>query len=386
MGLIATMIAQRQQADLMEERRQSIFRERQQLMGGLMGQAPVRPYEQGQQLGQGPLAPRSGSGLLADPWDPVNQMQFGAGLMTSPGLESQGSSIFNQVLAQQGQAQRLESTFVEQRAQNDVARQDAAREFDASFNQDERHFQQGLAHKSAMQQDRFDFQGAAAAASRLDEIQGPEYGNVPAGEEVKWLTDTGNPNGPPIRLVVPSVGTERNNQAREKLQNSGRMVADIDEVIGLLNSGGLDFVGKKSGRLAQLYGNVISGMGQMRDLGTLQPGDIELLQSQLPDPSSAGFKLDTTALGAWAELRETVTDDDNANKANYRWYPGIEDVWTDDFGAPGSTFAPPGTVPLSEAASRTRDAPVSGRTPPTTVTSPGRTSSLSRRNTAGVRG
>jgi len=110
-----------------EAKQAALLDERNAQMTGLMG-APNQPYllDASQQFNPGEQIPglqTAGTGLLADPANPVNQLQYAGGLMQIPGMEAQGTGVLNAALQRQQQSAQFDQTFAanQQKAQQAMA-------------------------------------------------------------------------------------------------------------------------------------------------------------------------------------------------------------------------------------------------------------------------
>lgn len=136
---------------------------------------------------------------------------------------------------------------------------------------------------------------------------------APYGEPPKGYFPVMAPSG--NVEYIPQPGTEPYNKAIEvsKLQaNILRNLQMLQTVIDDAGASGTELFGARANTLRFLRGNVLSDVASLRNMGVLQPAELENLESQLPDPTSwsrniaATFGvLDPTGLSADA-MRESI--------------------------------------------------------------------------------
>lgn len=81
------------------------------------------------------------------------------------------------------------------------------------------------------------------------------------------------------------VGPTEAKESRDLLRNLDGGKQAAQDLLARVERYGTEVVGQMSGEMGVLYGQVIAGMAAMRNMGVLQPGELAVLQSQLPDPS-----------------------------------------------------------------------------------------------------
>lgn len=134
---------------------------------------------------------------------------------------------------------------------------------------------------------------AAAYKSALEAAK-PQP-SLPYGEPAKGYFAAVSPSGE--AEYIPQPGTEPYNAAIGKvrlLEEALRSINQLQASVEKAGASGTELVGPLANTLRYQRGNVLSTVAKLRDLGVLQPGEYEVLESQLPDPT--GFMRNIMAL------------------------------------------------------------------------------------------
>lgn len=241
---------------------------------------------------QGLTSSLGGSGLLNDPrfQDQAEQLRFAAELFRTEGGGAIGAGILEQAFGNIQAASQQQRAFGQQEDQQQRAfgqqdfQQDNQFEFQGAQNQldrDARAEQNDLNREQRQQ-----IADAKASALLLPaDPSGAELGPIPSGFERYQHPTLGT-----VTRALP--GTQPYVKAQEEISGYESAIVDIDEVLTGLAETGTEFFGAESGRQAFAYGQILSHVAKLRDLGVLQKSDIEFLQDALTDPS--GFSGATT--------------------------------------------------------------------------------------------
>jgi hypothetical protein len=112
-----------------------------------------------------------------------------------------------------------------------------------------------------------------------------QAGPVPSGHV--RVPDPGSPTG---TRVVPEPGGEEFTKRQQAAAQAESAVANVQKMLDLIRSHGTEAAGplsdaQASGTMSLLYGQILSSIAQLREMGVLQPGEVALLQSQISNPS-----------------------------------------------------------------------------------------------------
>jgi hypothetical protein len=271
----------------------------------------------------------TGSGLKADPFNPINQMDFATGIMGLPGGDQFGQSVFSQALQFGQQNQRDAAGFSQRLLEQD-------RGFDESQASQGREFgfRQDLADQAAFQRaDEFQrnldqqiqlAQLKEGASMSGDPRSNPNLGSIGSG----WSREVDG-NGNVYDRPLP--GTAPYNSAVEHIQSSENAVKLIDEQIrsisGEFGGAGSELWGEESKRQGLRYRQITSMIGRLQNLGVLQEAEAKRLEDSLPDPSSITGALTSrdSMVAAYEELEKLFQNElINANQTYSRWGLGSE--------------------------------------------------------------
>ena len=212
-----------------------------------------------------------GTGLLADPNNQANQLQFGADLFGLTGGSGFGQSIIEQSLGF-GQRNTEQAALFQQQDNS----QDNLFTFNREENRMDREQQLTIAEDRAEALRVNNEQKAQA----LQLTQGPAgFGSQASGTRRVELDDGSFAD-------VPLRDTPRYTDAVTELQTFERAVTDIDAMITSIETHGSEYIGVEAGQQALAYGQILAHMAQLRELGVLQKSDIEFMEAALTDPST----------------------------------------------------------------------------------------------------
>ena len=299
----------------------------QQQAQGLLGAAPG-PYDNSAQMfpGEAPIQglESAGSGLLADPTDIGNQMRFGVGMMGLPGYGGVGSDVVRQGLLQQ-----LGLPMARQRMGLDMMK--AGQGTSAMQNMAAAGYTPGTpAYQQAMQQ----------YLMKPSTVVENNMGGVPTGA-MRGTDQAGNTT---IRYLP---GSKQYDDAQAGVQQAEAGLRNIDGLIKLVETHGSEMVDQQVvGQMGTLHGAVLSAIGQAQQLGTLQPGDVERLQDQLPNPASLSAQFTPTSriLASLKQQRE-ILEQSLGNSAQRYSDWGIKRQYTGPPAASGRIIRPPPPPP-----------------------------------------
>lgn len=136
---------------------------------------------------------------------------------------------------------------------------------------------QQLANTAQARQNRVNALADAAPIPALP------FGTPPKGYFPVARPDTGTVE------YIPQPGTEPYNKAQSTVDLLGetiRRVQRFQVLVDQAGASGTEYSGPVATQLAAERGTILSAVAQLRNLGVLQPGEYELLDSQFPDPTS----------------------------------------------------------------------------------------------------
>ncbi len=342
------MMKQRQEA---EAARLAQVRTGVQSLLGSPGEEIAGPVRPGEDLGS-----IGGTGLLADPRSPTNQLQFAAGLMGLPGMQGPGSQMVSGIIGQQYQDARAEAANAQQAAQfrerQDRAVFESDRAFDASeywsLRQDNRQAaaaaRQAQAHEMQQQIREAQLRGTrieADAAARREAMDararaaGRPEEELPSGYRYAYTPrdGVGGPvmPGPADWTPVPVRGTPQWTAASKNVQGTSFALEDLDRLRSLVAQAGPEAFGELSAQMGTLWGNTLSAIAAQRGLGTVQASDVEFVQDAgLENPGQWTFSRKNTILAQIEEVRRTFLRQHRWFQNEYRGYgipmPRFEDT------------------------------------------------------------
>lgn len=228
-----------------------------------LGAAPGL-FDQNEQLFPGeqpiPGLQTAGTGLLANPNNQANQLNFASGLFNLPDGQNFGESLIKQSM---------------------------------NFGEDQRRQQAGFTQQTEQQRRQFDFtseqntlqrqQRALIEAAKLEAKAVPGQnllGSIPSGFSRIPLRQGGFAD-------IPNPGTPQYVEAQGQITSLEQSVGAMDELIVAAQSGG-DFFGKEAGKQGILYENAVALIGEAFNKGVLQKEEREQIADKLTDPTSVG--------------------------------------------------------------------------------------------------
>jgi len=301
---------------------------------GLLGTAPT---EMGPPTADGEMAQQPGSGLLGqigNVKDPLirEQLQLAAGITGLPGQQVPGLNMLNAAfgraqqeaqMAQQGDqfnrsfqagrddASAVGSRFVQSMEQQQAEARQRAQQWSQSFGLDQQRFglQQSEAQRAASQfEQSFGLQkkrfGLEQQESDAKANAGPGMPKLEAGYQ--WVADPGGSGG---AIAAPIPGTQDYAKGVGGLESLAQTQKQIGQFLDLvqgveettkqgkkvrIGGAGTEYGGQTAARMSTLRAGIISGVAKLRDMGVLQPGEMENIEEQLPDPTSLKSNLTLT--------------------------------------------------------------------------------------------
>jgi hypothetical protein len=270
---------------------------------GLLG-APAQ-YDPG--LNAGPPPPDQavaqavpGSGLLGNPNDPANRMQFAAGIMGIPGLEGLGANVLQSIYAQQQQERQFQQGEGRAASQFETMRQDRAAEgtqaqtnwqaqFDAQRAAEAERLRIAQA-QLGMEQGRYRMAVDAATAART-----PQPAELPkpiAG--YGWTVNNGRP------VMAPLPGSPDYAKAVGGLESLNEGLRQVDTILNTVwgqprqvggrqvrvGGTGFEAFGSQADTLALAYGNLRSAILRAQESGVIDKGEREAFSEMLANPKS----------------------------------------------------------------------------------------------------
>jgi len=211
-----------------------------------------------------------GAGLLADPNNQANQLQFGADIFGLTGGQATDTSLIEQSLGF-GQRNTEQAALFQQQDNS----QDNVFTFNREENRLDREQQLTIAEDRA---EALRVNNEQKAQALLGVDGGPNLGSLATGTRRVELSDG-------TFADVPLRDTPRYTDAVTELQTFERAVNDVDAMITSIETHGSEYQGVESGQQALAYGQILAHMAQLRELGVLQKSDIEFMQDALTDPS-----------------------------------------------------------------------------------------------------
>lgn len=208
-----------------------------------------------------------GSGLLADPNNQANQLRFASNIFGLPGGASIGAGLLEQSLGFGQQTKQQQSLFGQQdtQQQNEFG-------FKASQNQLDRMQKLDLANQKSRA--LFDANAAALAATG-----GANIGSIAAGHH-RIETSPGQ------FADIPNRDTPRWTSAVDEIQGLETSVDTVGQMLESIKLHGSEAFGVESGNQAFIYGQLVSEVAKLRNLGVLTPGELEFVAEGMTDPSS----------------------------------------------------------------------------------------------------
>lgn len=139
-----------------------------------------------------------------------------------------------------------------------------------------------------------------------------QMGSIPSGAAV---TEEGG-----IRYLP---GSKEYTAAQGEVNSLQGAVADIDKMMASIEQHGSESFGAESGRQRQLYGQIVSYIAKLRDMGVLQPGEMENIQEQLQNPADGMFTSNATMMAQYEQLKSQFEDKLQSKQQQYSGW-GLE--------------------------------------------------------------
>lgn len=114
------------------------------------------------------------------------------------------------------------------------------------------------------------------------------------------------PQGQPFLDIQPVEGTAAYNTALDAVRGGEEAVKMIDAMLDDLALYGTELRGPHAATMRQRRDRIIGYYAQLQGLGVLQPGEVERLDSVLPDPTAWGAQLNPYAAENMAQTYEQL--------------------------------------------------------------------------------
>jgi len=208
-----------------------------------------------------------GSGLLADPNNQVNQLKFATNIFGLPGGAQIGAGLLQQSLGFGQQTAQQQNLFGQQDLQ-----QENQFAFSASQSQLDRQQKLDIANSKALAL-------SEANLAKLSATGGANLGALAAGHHRVEVT-------PGNFADIPNRDTPRWTSAFDELQGLETSVDTVGQMLESIKTHGSEAFGTESGNQAFIYGQLVSEVAKLRNLGVLTPGELEFVAEGMTDPSS----------------------------------------------------------------------------------------------------
>ena len=288
-----------------------------------------------------------GTGLLADPSDVARQVEFAGGLEAiGPG---QGSQFLSSILGDVAAGERQE--MVTTAGQQNAMLQALVSRLNAQENIQQREVESVRAAQTQIGTTRMGLAAAEARAGAGDgfNIPGVEFGTVAPGMARIINPDTQTP----IDVALP--GSAPHVAAANILGTQQSMEDNIEQFLQLFDRVGTEFATPDAATLGTYRQRIISGVARLDQMGVLQTGELERIESTLPDPTSLGRQVQSVVGGVpvlraitgsnasmrqgYQTLLEQIQFQSQLAQETYKFWPGLEGFLP----AP----PPPNTVPAN---------------------------------------
>jgi hypothetical protein len=302
-GLVDFILAQQGRKDAEKDRQRL-----EQTVLDALGRAP----------GTEAFAPgHGGMGLLADPTDKTRQAEFAGRLATVAPTQGSAlmSGIFSNVQSGENQITQETGATARQRLSNEQSDINSQRAADTDLTIGR--MQAQVSRLNAL--DQIDAR-LSQAGQGFGAGQGFDLGPVASG-----MARVMGPQGFPIDVALP--GSAPHIQARETLNAQLSANENLDAFLTLFDQIGTERIGADSQTLAAYRQRIISSVAKLDDMGVLQQGELERIESALLDPTShmtASTTLNSTIRAGYQALREQMQNKYDRSLENYRYWPGLE--------------------------------------------------------------
>jgi hypothetical protein len=227
---------------------------------------------------------------LVSRFGPETAKQLGAMINSEvPELRQAGSGLLAQLIG----AQSVPGKTFDQRMLTPAQRESLAQDENQFVRSQQQQAKQWGASYELQRQEtaaRLQVQGLQAREikNRLDLMDAEPKPIFPYGEPPKGYFPVINPvtQNPEY---IPQPGTEQYNKAQAAVQEIENIILDIQKFQKLVDKSGpsgTEFFGPDAALLELQRGTILSRVAALRNLGVLQPAELENLDSQLPDPTS----------------------------------------------------------------------------------------------------
>ena len=125
---------------------------------------------------------------------------------------------------------------------------------------------------------------------------------------------------PGMLVARPVAGTPDWVKADAEVRNIDTLINNVESLQQSVRDKGTQMFGPEGAEQGPLYSSIVSSIGSLRKLGTLQEGDLKRLTDEIPNP--AGWSGKTTSsdrvIAALEELRRQAIEEQRANARSYR--------------------------------------------------------------------
>ena len=297
-----------------------------------------------------------GTGLLADPSDVARQIEFAGGLESiGPG---QGTQFLSSILGDVAAGQRQETAdvaagerqqMVTTAGQQNAMLQALVSRLNAQDNIAQQQRQSIRTTQTQLGVARMGMEAAQAGAGGEFNIPGVEFGTVAPGMARIINPDTQTP----IDVALP--GSAPHIAAANILGTQQSMEDNIEQFLQLFDRVGTEFSTPDAATMGTYRQRIISGVARLDQMGVLQTGELERIESTLPDPTSLGRQVQSVVGGVpvlraitgsnasmrqgYQTLLEQIQFQSQLAQETYKFWPGLEGFLP----AP----PPPNTVPAN---------------------------------------
>jgi hypothetical protein len=282
---------------------------------GLLG-APAQAM--GPEAPDGSMGRTGGTGLLADPTNPANQLQFAAGVAGLPGQQARGLEMLNSAFGRAQQGQQFAQSEARQGAQYGQSLAQSGEHFDRSYGLQQQQQQAAAAqHQLQAQQWLATFEAQRAETAQRLGMDRQRLGME--GERMQMAREAAaaKPDGAGalslpkgympfqsasgvVAMPIPgtddyakAVGTQsdiasaaaRVNRMRDLIEGKESTVNGVKVRSG---GQGSELFGPKAQEYTTLYSSIVADVAKLYNKGVLQQGEMEEIQRALPNPSDWG--------------------------------------------------------------------------------------------------
>lgn len=290
------------------------------------------------------------AGLYEDP-----AAQAAVGQMMNPALREVGMESALAMLAPGAAQQREMSALqLENQRQANAGQRVAQQQAAGRYGMDAEAYQYGVSQRPAEERRSALAERAAQVSLATGEL-GLAQARLEAAKPQPVLPYGTPPKGYfPVQApggdieYIPQPGTQPFQQAEEAVRTQENLMRDLhlfQTSVEKAGASGTELFGELANTLRFQRGNVLSGLAKLRNLGVLQPGEYEILEQQLPDPTSVTRNI----LGAAALFDFTGISSDAAREAIQAPYTAYRKLVEDRLRQSYKTYwyipATPGALP-----------------------------------------